>query len=107
MPWLQAQRGRVQCTACRLIPCTPAPCAHQRMHAPAATALQSLSRLVLNGAALAGGRLPPEFAALHSLRCLELRACRLAALPSCVAALPGLTSLDLGVNRLADLPGED
>jgi hypothetical protein len=66
--------------------------------------LQSLSHLVLNGAALAGGRLPPEFAALHSLRSLELRACRLAALPSCVAALPGLSSLDLGVNRLTDLP---
>ncbi|KAI7839467.1 hypothetical protein COHA_006735 [Chlorella ohadii] len=66
--------------------------------------LQSLTRLVLNGAALAGGRLPPEFAALHSLRSLELRACRLAALPACVASLPGLTSLDLGVNRLADLP---
>lgn len=68
--------------------------------------LQSLSRLVLNGAALAGSRLPPEFAALHSLSSLELRACRLAALPACVAALPGLTSLDLGVNRLTDLPGE-
>ena len=79
---------------------------HRFHHGSILLHLQSLTRLVLNGAALAGGRLPPEIAALHSLRSLELRACRLAALPACVASLPGLTSLDLGVNRLADLPGE-
>jgi Leucine-rich repeat (LRR) protein len=67
--------------------------------------LQSLQRLVLNGAQLAGGDLPPEFAALQSLRHLELRACRLQALPQCVAALTGLTHLDLGINCLTDLPG--
>ena len=67
--------------------------------------LQSLQRLVLNGAQLAGGDLPPEFAALQSLRHLELRACRLQALPQCVAALAGLTHLDLGINCLTDLPG--
>lgn len=88
---LAGQRRRVPTSAC--------------LH-PLRHPLQSLSRLVLNGAALAGGRLPPEFAALHSLRSLELRACRLSVLPACVAALPGLTSLDLGVNCLTDLPGE-
>ena len=67
--------------------------------------LQSLRRLVLNGAQLAGGDLPPEFAALQSLRHLELRACRLQVLPQCVAALGGLTHLDLGINCLTDLPG--
>ncbi|EFN59504.1 hypothetical protein CHLNCDRAFT_138138 [Chlorella variabilis] len=72
-----------------------------------------LHRLVLNGAPLAGGHLPPAFSTLHGLRHLEMRACRLqacagrgaAALPQCVAQLPGLTHLDLGINRLADLPG--
>jgi hypothetical protein len=66
--------------------------------------LGRLRRLSLNGAAGAGGLLPPQFSALTGLRQLEMRACRLAALPACVAALPGLTHLDLGLNRLADLP---
>ena len=37
---------------------------------------QALRCLLLNGAPLAGGRLPAEFAALQGLRHLELRACR-------------------------------
>ena len=66
--------------------------------------LQRLRRLVLNGS-LAGGRLPPEFGALQGLRHLELRACRLRALPCCVASLGSLTCLDLGINALTGLPG--
>ncbi|KAI3433375.1 hypothetical protein D9Q98_003192 [Chlorella vulgaris] len=66
--------------------------------------LAQLRSLVLNGAPLAGGQLPPDFAALRGLQHLELRACRLTALPACVARLPALTHLDLGLNRLPDLP---
>ncbi|PSC76801.1 leucine rich repeat [Micractinium conductrix] len=66
--------------------------------------MPALRCLLLNGAPLAGGRLPAEFAALQGLRHLELRACRLSALPPCVAQLDGLALLDVGLNRLATLP---
>ena len=85
-----------------LCPCLPLATAHSTL-LPARPP-QSLRRLVLSGAPLAGGCLPREFACLRGLQHLELRACRLLRLPQCVAALPALRHLDLGINRLEGLP---
>lgn len=115
-PWLHAAGLLGRCVACgRALQRgalagarqpRPLPTPDQHLHASSSLPRpQRLRRLVLNGS-LAGGRLPAELAALAGLSHLELRACRLRALPRCVAGLPALACLDLGLNQLTDLPGE-